>query len=102
MPRPPRKPTLTDRSWVAYANCKGHSELFFAPVGERPERRVRREAAARVLCQQCPVMLACRSDARLNRESGFWGGESEEERAAAGYPPHSTTRRAVRLAASGQ
>ena len=101
MPRPPRKPILTDRSWVAYAACVGKTDLFFPTVGERPERRERREAAARAICQSCPVMLACRADARLNRESGFWGGESEEERAAAGYAPYSTTRRAVRAAASG-
>lgn len=101
MPRPPRKPILTDRSWVAHARCAGRTELFFAPLGERPESRVGREASARDLCAGCPVRLACRADARLNRESGFWGGESEEERAAAGYAPYSTTRRAVRAAASG-
>lgn len=101
MPRPPRKPVLTDRSWVDHANCIGRTELFFAPLGERPETRVRREVQARALCESCPVMLACRADARTNRESGFWGGESEEERAAAGYAPFSTTRRAVRVAASG-
>ncbi|MGY6501702.1 MAG: WhiB family transcriptional regulator [Acidimicrobiales bacterium] len=101
MPRPPRKPILTDRAWVAYATCGGRTDLFFAPLGERPESRSRRESEARALCHSCPVLLACRADARLNRESGFWGGESEEERAAAGYAPYSTTRRAVRAAASG-
>jgi WhiB family redox-sensing transcriptional regulator len=30
-------------------------------------------------------MKACRGWARENREYGFWGGESEEERAAAGF-----------------
>lgn len=44
-------------------------------------------------------MLACRSEARHNRENGFWGGESEEERAAAGYPPRSISRRGVMAAA---
>ena len=101
MPRPPRKPILTDRGWVEHARCVGQTELFFSSLGERPETRIRRESMARALCQNCPVMLACRADARTNRESGFWGGESEEERAAAGYAPYSTTRRAVRVAASG-
>lgn len=101
MPRPPWKPTLTDRRWVAHAACVGHGELFFPPLGERPEARVAREEAAGRMCGRCPVMLACRADARLNRESGFWGGESEEQRAAAGFPPHSVTRRAVRVAAAG-
>jgi WhiB family transcriptional regulator, redox-sensing transcriptional regulator len=47
---------------------------------------VRREAKARAICSHCPVMLPCRAYARANREYGFWGGESEDERAAAGYP----------------
>jgi len=52
---------------------------------ERPERRARREAEARALCESCPVREPCRGWARANHEYGFWGGESEEERAAAGY-----------------
>ena len=31
------------------------------------------------------MLTPCRQWARENREYGFWGGESEEERAAAGY-----------------
>jgi WhiB family redox-sensing transcriptional regulator len=50
---------------------------------------VRREAAAQALCAGCPVVEPCRSYARLHREHGFWGGESEDERILAGYvPPH--------------
>jgi hypothetical protein len=37
--------------------------------------------------------------ARANRENGFWGGENEEERAAAGHSPRSISRRAVQEAA---
>ncbi len=37
-----------------------------------------RSAAARV---------PCRDYARRYRELGFWGGESEVERALAGFPP---------------
>ena len=40
----------------------------------------------------------CRRAARDNRENGFWGGESEEERAAAGFPPRSINRRSVQAA----
>jgi WhiB family redox-sensing transcriptional regulator len=32
------------------------------------------------------VLFECRQHARSNLEYGFWGGESEDERAAAGYP----------------
>ena len=43
------------------------------------------EARARRLCAACPVTEACRSFARANHEYGFWGGESEDERHAAGF-----------------
>jgi WhiB family redox-sensing transcriptional regulator len=71
--------------WQSAALCAGQTDLFFAPPGERPEARARREAKARQLCLVCPVLDACRGWARSNREYGFWGGESEEERARAGY-----------------
>ena len=73
--------------WMGEAACSGHSELFFAPFAERPEARVRREAAARVICSGCVSLMQCREYARTNRELGFWGGESESERADAGFPP---------------
>ena len=72
-------------AWTADAACTGQTDLFFAPAGERPEARVGRENRARAICRDCPVLLECRDWARENREYGFWGGESEEERAAAGY-----------------
>jgi WhiB family redox-sensing transcriptional regulator len=71
--------------WQATALCAGQTGLFFAPPGERPEARARREAKARQLCHICPVLEPCRTWARSHREYGFWGGESEEDRAAAGY-----------------
>ena len=89
------------RSWTDDAACKGRTTLFFGMPGERPERRVRREATARKVCEGCPVSEPCRLAARTNRESGLWGGESEEERAAAGYPPRSISRRAVQEAGRG-
>lgn len=85
--------------WMDHASCKGRTTLFFGNAGERPERRVRREAAARAMCAACPVSIECRDMARANRENGFWGGENEEERAAAGHSPRSISRRAVQEAA---
>jgi WhiB family transcriptional regulator, redox-sensing transcriptional regulator len=72
-------------AWTADAACAGQTELFFAPAGERPEARVGRETKARAICSSCEALGECRDWARSNREYGFWGGESEEERAAAGY-----------------
>ena len=74
-------------AWMDTASCSGHGDLFFAPFAERPEARVRRETAARVICEGCASLPACRDYARANRELGFWGGESESERAEAGFPP---------------
>jgi WhiB family redox-sensing transcriptional regulator len=85
--------------WMDEAACKGRLGLFFGIPAERPERRVRREAQARKVCSSCAVIGSCREWARLNGENGFWGGESEEERAAAGYAPRSISRRAVQRAA---
>lgn len=82
-------------AWMEDAHCKGRTDLFFGIAGERPERRVRREHIARAMCNACPVRIPCRDLARANRENGFWGGETEEERAAAGYPPRSISRRSV-------
>jgi WhiB family redox-sensing transcriptional regulator len=87
---PARLPTGADsvietEEWMAYGRCAGKTHLFFAPLAERPQARVRREAKAARVCAECPVLLECRLFARLNREHGFWGGESEEQRAAAGY-----------------
>lgn len=73
--------------WMPSGSCRGQSDLFFAPFAERPEARARREAKARTICQGCAVMLPCRDYARDNRELGFWGGESEAERASAGFAP---------------
>lgn len=79
--------TVESTSWMEHGECRGHSDLFFAPFAERPEARVRREAQARSICERCEALDPCREYARDNRELGFWGGESEAERAAAGFAP---------------
>jgi WhiB family redox-sensing transcriptional regulator len=76
---------LDREEWVADAACKGQTHLFFPPLAERPQARVRRETLARQLCGSCPVEQQCRGFARTNREYGLWGGESEEERHLAGF-----------------
>jgi WhiB family transcriptional regulator, redox-sensing transcriptional regulator len=71
--------------WMRSAACKGLSHLFFPAPAERPQARERREATARMVCDSCPVHMPCRQFARSHHEYGFWGGESEDERHAAGY-----------------
>lgn len=91
--------TVPAEGWRENALCQGKTHLFFGPPGERPSRRRRREQMAASYCAVCPVAGECRVEARLNNECGFWGGESEEERARAGYPPRSIERRSVAAAA---
>jgi WhiB family transcriptional regulator, redox-sensing transcriptional regulator len=63
-----------EQDWMHDAACKGLTHLFFPSSAERPQARERREAMARHVCSTCTVS-----------EYGFWGGESEDERHAAGY-----------------
>jgi len=74
----------TDDRWMNDAACKALTNLFPAPA-ERPQARDRREAMARSVCASCRVSDSCRVYARDNHEYGFWGGESEDQRHAAGY-----------------
>ena len=75
----------TAETWMSGAACKGLSHLFFPAPAERPQARERREATARSVCGSCDVQTTCQDFARRNHEYGFWGGESEDERHAAGY-----------------
>lgn len=75
----------TDDDWMRRAACKGLTHLFFPTPAERPQARERREATAREVCANCTVQSMCRAFARDQHEYGFWGGESEDERHAAGY-----------------
>jgi WhiB family redox-sensing transcriptional regulator len=76
---------LTDDDWMERAACKGLTHLFFPTPAERPQARERREATAREVCASCSVQAMCRDFARDQHEYGFWGGESEDERHAAGF-----------------
>ncbi len=90
-------PRWMQQAWMQHGICHGHTELFFPPAGERPHQRAEREDLARSVCGECPVRCECRAYARYHREHGFWGGESEEERLLAGYPPlHPIVPRSVR------
>ena len=74
-----------DDHWMDRGACKGLTHLFFPPAAERPQARERREAAARDVCASCAVRIECMDFARAHHEYGFWGGESEDERHAAGF-----------------
>lgn len=82
---------MLNYDWMSEAICKGKTSLFFMPSKELIRHRLKREAAAKVICNQCPVMLKCRSYAREANELGLWGGETEEERYYAGYLDNAVT-----------
>ena len=75
--------------WHEPAVCRSRTDLFFGKAGERPGARQRRETAAVALCAGCPVRELCHNAGRENAETGIWGGETDEQRALAGYPPRS-------------
>ena len=85
--------------WAEFALCRGKTQLFYGPPGERPSRRRKRETLARSYCLVCPVLEPCRAAGRQGYENGVWGAENEETRAAAGYAPRATERRSVARAA---
>lgn len=78
--------SLVREDWAGRAACRGMTHIFFSPAAERPQTRARREERARAVCLGCPVMTECREFARTHHEYGFWGGESEDDRRAAGVP----------------
>lgn len=75
----------TEEDWMREGACRGLTHLFFPPAAERPQARERREAGAREVCMGCSVRIDCMGFAREHHEYGFWGGESEDERHAAGF-----------------
>jgi WhiB family redox-sensing transcriptional regulator len=79
--------------WFDEAICKSQTELFFPVYNERPQARLKREAKALAICNQCPVSVQCRQYARKNLEYGIWGGETEEQRIALGYIPYGNAQR---------
>lgn len=68
--------------WQLRGACRSFdSELFFHPSGERGAVRAGREAVAKRICAQCPVLATCREHALASHERyGVWGGLSETER----------------------
>ncbi len=76
-------PAADQWEWQLHAACRGlDSSVFFNPDGEREPFRARREAAAKQLCNRCPVLDQCRKHALAVREPyGVWGGLSSGERA---------------------
>ncbi len=71
--------------WQEKAACRGPlGAVFFPPpITERKREKLAREAKAKDICRDCPVLVECRRYALSIREPhGVWGGLSEQERRA--------------------
>lgn len=68
--------------WQERASCQQtEAAAFFAPDSERIREREKREAAAKRVCEQCPVRTACLEHAlAVPEQFGIWGGLTELER----------------------
>jgi WhiB family transcriptional regulator, redox-sensing transcriptional regulator len=82
-------PQVAATSWAERGRCRGEDpKQFHAPFGEDAAGRMMRENDVKTrFCADCEVAIPCRDWARQHREYGVWGGESETERAAAGFAP---------------
>ncbi|MFB7294021.1 WhiB family transcriptional regulator [Actinacidiphila glaucinigra] len=68
--------------------CSARPHLFHPPgdaFSDKGTHGRSRVAEARALCAACPVRVSCRDWARESGEYGIWGGETDSERADAGY-----------------
>ncbi|EID79856.1 MULTISPECIES: WhiB family transcriptional regulator [Rhodococcus] len=81
-PTPTPEVTGPAEDWRELAACRGiASSVFFCPDGERGHARARREAEARLICRDCPVLAQCRDHALTAGEPyGIWGGMTETDR----------------------
>lgn len=68
-------------AWADQGMCRDVPDLFYNSEDEPKSLRRRKEAAAKKLCGQCPVLAECAAHAEENRELyGVWGGMTEAER----------------------
>lgn len=68
--------------WQYEGLCRTtNPDTFFHPEGERGPSRRLRDARAKAICEQCPVIRQCAEHALAVQEPyGVWGGMTEEER----------------------
>lgn len=78
------RPVTENWTWQMRAACRGiDSTVFFHPDRERGTAKASRDARAKEVCQDCPVIEACRRHALAAQEPyGVWGGMTVDERRA--------------------
>lgn len=67
--------------WHEQAACSGEgTDLFFAPDGETPTEKDKREELAKDICNTCPMRIFCRDDALYRKDlEGIRGGLTPDE-----------------------
>ncbi|CRZ13409.1 WhiB family transcriptional regulator [Mycolicibacterium neworleansense] len=70
--------------WQQLGRCRNFDQaMFFGADGEDRPTRARRIQRAKQLCEDCPVLSACRDHALAAAEQhGIWGGLTPSERNA--------------------
>jgi WhiB family transcriptional regulator, redox-sensing transcriptional regulator len=67
--------------WMPRAACRGEDpELFFPIAAVGPA--LTQVHAAKAVCSRCAVRARCLSYALTTRQTGIWGGTTQEERHA--------------------
>nr|GLK37927.1 hypothetical protein GCM10017611_47920 [Rhodococcus wratislaviensis] len=76
------QPRAEHWDWQLRGRCRDlDTDVFFSPDSEGRGARVRRERAAKEICDQCPVQRTCRNHAlSVGERYGVWGGTSEADR----------------------
>ncbi|MFC9556382.1 WhiB family transcriptional regulator [Rhodococcus sp. NPDC056960] len=95
------RPCTGQWDWQLEALCRYlDTDVFFARDNESKPARIRRERAAKEICDDCPVRAKCREFALSTSEPfGVWGGTSEADRRAFAHQPEPerTERRPLRI-----
>jgi WhiB family redox-sensing transcriptional regulator len=84
-PQQALQPLLEAWAWQEHGACRNADlDLFFPPEGGPARERVRRERAAKQICNNCLVRTRCLAYAlRAGEVFGIWGGTTPEERRSA-------------------
>lgn len=79
---------IRDEDWRVHAACRRHDPMLWYPdYGSRgpgtAAKKAAQDAAAKAICDRCPVRRQCLQSAMERGERhGIWGGLNEDERKA--------------------
>lgn len=63
--------------FAGHPACAEHDPELFQPISEEAHHQI---AAAKSVCQTCPIQGPCLAFALRRNEVGIWGGTTETER----------------------